>query len=230
MQRHLCTTLIYIAFSFQCIGKVWIVGDSIVFWAAHYLVEQGEHALNLRLPVTVTWKGLRGAHLSAIPSIIYQALVRHHAGSECAWPCSHAPRHVVLHVGTNDVLSLDLIQFKLECERVLAECRRLLPFAVIVWSDILPRHWYEGACSQSAVDKKRKSMNKTARSIVWGYGGVVIKHANFNWACRSLFREDFVHLDIFGQFLLTNNLRKGLQHFLRDQTAYVYRAGNLGNR
>ena len=211
------------------IGHIWMVGDSMIYWAASYLVKRGESAMNLGLPHhTVTWKGLRGGHLADMPDFIYKSLRRHYDTSACTWPCNHVPAMIVIHVGTNDLLTLDLVQFRHRCRHVVAECIKLMPHSVMVWSDILPRHWYDGAHSQCSVDLKRKSMNKTARAIILANGGKVIKHANFHWETRSLFREDHLHLDLFGQFLFANNLRKALIFFHRNPEAWSYRASNLG--
>ena len=207
--------------------NIWIVGDSIIHWAAHYLLPWGEAALNLHLPHRVTWKGLRGAHLWDLPLFIFESLSRNHCGT-CPWPCRHAPTFVVLHVGTNDLISIDLVCFKHMLVDMVAQCRSLLPYSTLIWSDILPRHWYQGARSQSSVELKRKTVNKTARAIVLAGGGKVIKHANINWASRSLFRDDYLHLDILGQFLFTNNLREALHFFYRFPGALVYQAESTG--
>ena len=115
-------------------------------------------------------------------------------------------------------------------------CRSLLPYSTLIWSDILPRHWYQGARSQSSVELKRKTVNKTARAIVLAGGCKVFKHANINWASRSLFRDNYLHLDTLGQFLFTNNLREALHFFYRFPEAqvqvltYMYRWGKFTSR
>ncbi len=143
-----------------------------------------------------------------------------------AWqgPCWHAPRFVVLHMGTNDLISRDKVQLKHLLQCVISECKRLLPYSVIIWSDILPRHFYVGAWSQSSIESKRKSVNKTAHALVWANGGKVIKHRNFHWSNQGLFRDDFVHLSVYGQFLFTGNLQNALHFFNRYTSEQTFEA------
>jgi len=216
---------LFLFFSFLIIVDIiWIVGDSIVHWAAHYLLPWGEAALNLHLDSRVSWKGLRGGHLTDLSLYLYDSLVRNHCGS-CDWPCVHAPSFVVIHMGTNDLTTLDTMGFKFTLEDVIAECQFLLPHSIIVWSDILPRHFYKGAWSQPSMERKRKNVNRTARAIVLSNGGKVIRHDNIQWYLRSLFRSDLLHLDVFGHHLFTENLGAALKFFSRYPLEQIYRAG-----
>lgn len=211
--------------SFQIIDNVWILGDSLIHWAAHYLLPWGEAALNLHLNSRVTWKGLRGGHLTDLPLYLYDSLVNRHCGA-CDWPCiRHAPSFVVIHMGTNDLTTLSTLGFKFTLAEILAECQFLLPHSVIVWSDILPRHFYRGAWSQSSMEVKRKAVNSTARAMVLASGGKVIRHDNIQWYTRCLFRSDLVHLDVLGQHFFTDNLGAALRYFSRYPLEQIYRAG-----
>ena len=180
----------------------------MIHWAAHYLLPWGEAAINLQLDMRVTWKGLHGGHLADLPLFIFEALDRHHCGA-CSWPCWHPPTYVVMHMGENDLITLDKLGFKHLLSSVISECRRLLPFSVIVWSDILPRQHYIGAKCQSAIESKRKAVNKTAHALMYAVGGKVIKHAI---------------LEVCGQFQFTESLQGALLFFRRFPGASTYEA------
>ncbi|XP_072021493.1 uncharacterized protein [Amphiura filiformis] len=194
---------------------IWIVGDSLIYWAAQYLLPWGESALNLHLRNRrVTWKGYRGGHLADVPAIITESMSR--LGG------SHVPAVVIIHMGTNDLVGLDLLAFKHLLESVIAECKRLLPNTIFMWSGIIPRHFYKGARSQKGIDEKRKEVNKIAKRILARSEGRVIRHDNFRWDMSYLFRDDDVHLDILGQDQFTGNLRRALHFFLRHPEELEY--------
>ena len=209
-----------VSFIVLIIDNLWIVGDSLIHWVAHYLLPWGETAINLHLPKRrVTWKGFRGGHLSDVPFIIQQSINRYNG----TWNW-HAPVVVILHMGGNDLTQLDIVRFKRTLELVVYECRRMLPNTFLIWSDILPRFSYRGACSQKAIERKRKDLNKMARALILAHEGRVIKHPTFLWNSRNLFSADGVHLGRLGQKLFTGNLRKGLHFFRKNPEALVYPA------
>ena len=199
------------------IEAIWIVGDSMVYWAARFLLPGGERWLNLHLSnFTVTWKGERGAHLTSVPDVLAESSQNY---IDRGW---YAPRVVVIHMGGNDLQSLDIIQFKNLLEELLLQCKQILPHTFFIWSDILPRHHYQGARSQKGMDIKRKSLNKTARQLFLANEGRVIRHGNIHWSNICLFREDSIHLSDLGNQMFTNNLMEALNLFRNNPDVLVY--------
>ena len=101
--------------------SIWIVGNSLVCWAAWFLLPGGETWLNLGLPyITVTWKGKRGAHLTSAREVVARAGQSHQVSG------SYHPRVVIFHLGDNDLLKLDVVQFKQLVEDTLLQCKVIL--------------------------------------------------------------------------------------------------------
>ena len=151
---------------------------------------------------------------------IFDSLFRY--GGTCQW---RVPRVVIIHMGTNDLIDLDIVQFKWLIEAVLLRCRQMLPDTIFIWSDILPRAFYQGARSQKGIDQKRKHVNKAAVGLFARIEGRVIKHSNMHWYDQCLFRDDDVHLDVWGQHIFTTNLRRALFFFLRNPDELVFNPG-----
>ena len=99
---------------------------------------------------------------------------------------------IVFHIGTNDLLSVDAFCIR-QCIFVLFEDTvTMYPQSQIIWSDILPRVFYFGTTAQASMDRKRRSINKWAKSRLYQLGGHVIHHPQFHWTTMQLFRYDGV--------------------------------------
>ena len=172
--------------------------------------------MNMHLPHRrVTWKGYRGGRLADVPGRIFESISN-------PFGTRQAPCAAILHVGTNDLINLDLIQFKVLMQAVISECARLLPDTIFIWSDILPRFFYKGARSQKAIEVKRKEVNRMGRKLISGMDiGRVVRHTNISWD-SPFFRDDGVHLNETGQQVFTTNLREALHFFWSNPDVFQF--------
>ena len=168
-----------------CAGGVWIVGDSLIRWA--------QRPLGVDIPVL--WRGRSGARLRDIWSLI-----------ESIPANASPPKIIIVHLGTNDLLHIDVFSIRQSIAIFMDEVRSRFPSSVLVWSDILPRVFYFGARSQKAVERQRKAINRWARVYSQRVGCQVLHHPQFVWSDLALYRHDGVHLSATGNDIFCNNL------------------------
>ena len=151
----------------------------------------------LSLPRAVLWNGRSGATITDIRNLM----------SRMPGP---PPSVIVFHIGTNDLLCVDAFCIRHRILSLMEDTKALYPHAQIVWSDILPRLFYFGTTAQASMDRKRRSINKWAKSRSRKLGGHFIHHPQFSWTTMHLFRYDGVHLS-----------KAGIQQFLSNLVADI---------
>ena len=105
------------------------------------------------------------------------------------------PAMLVIHLGSNDLVRIDEFALRQRVSVMLRDCAAWCPSMTIVWSDILPRVFYFGALSQSALERKRRTINRWARSQCAKIPKAICLHQpQFQWSDFALFRYDGVHL------------------------------------
>ena len=109
------------------------------------------------------WNGRSGATISQVVSLV-------------AGIVGPPPSVIVLHIGTNDLLSVDAFCIWQRMLVQFTDIKALYLQARIAWSDILPRVFYFGTTAQASMDRKRRSINKWAKSSLRKVGGHVIHH------------------------------------------------------
>ena len=202
-------------FHFHSIDKIWIIGDSIVRWAAWHILhkEPSNPDLNLGLELAdVVWKGWSGMRL-------------HHTLENLRMWCINSkdlPSIILLHVGTNDLIRTPVQEIQWLVQQLVKEIYELIPHVSIIWSEILPRLAYRGARDQVKVNIARKTLNRRVRAIMGRCGGHIIRHAEFNASRTELFRKDGIHLSPDGNDLLVNNFTEGLRFFMLYNNMFNY--------
>ena len=165
---------------------MWIVGDSIVYWAGRQAEREGEP--DLGLSASVTWLGRRGLRLPGVSEVI-----RSHLNTTNA---TH-PVCILIHAGTNDIGRMKKQKLR-EMEETLSRVRVLSPRSIVIWSEILPRRSYRGFSRQGQprIERIRLAMNKWARAVCHRSGGTssVVGHASVRHDRESLYRNDGIHL------------------------------------
>ncbi len=122
--------------------------------------------------------------------------------------CSGAtPAVIIFHIGTNDLIEVDEFCLRQRISVALQAYISQFPSSKIVWSDILPRVFYFGAKSQPAVERKRRAINRWAKSQCARLGAYCLHHPQFVWSETALYRFDGVHLSPLGTKLFRDNLR-----------------------
>ncbi|XP_041346999.1 uncharacterized protein LOC121366737, partial [Gigantopelta aegis] len=186
--------------------KVWIVGSSIIYWASKRAAVQLNSHLRLeRLGVNISWMGRRGLKWDGAMYNIRKRLVE-----------NPPPQYIVLHVGSNDVTEIATAELCVKVERDIHSLSQSLLSSkcILVWSDLLPRLTWRGGNSVTAIEKKRKRVNRSGRKAVLAGGGRVIRHDDITFDCPQLFRSDGVHLDDIGNAIFVNTLQGALETFL----------------
>jgi len=178
---------------------VLVAGDSFIHWAQHWYDAQPDLGSTRRLEFI----GGRGA----TPQSLKLMLAR-------SWPKQHAPRHVVVHVGSNNLGRLSAL-----CQREeIASLWEFLPClsetTEFIWSDILPRASlnYTGDLTPERlrkVDLVRQEVNRFGRRLALRQGGRFIKHPSIQLKHSQLFRPDGIHLSEAGQACLIGDLLVG---------------------
>lgn len=174
---------------------VWIVGDSII-----RRVECG-----FPLPLKVHWKGKGGAGVADLYDLREQLL-----------RLSPPPVFLLVHLGTNDLVRIDEFALRQRVAVMLRDCLDWCPHLTLIWSDILPRVFYFGAHSQPALERKRRIINRWARSQCSKLPRTLcLHHPQFQWADFSLYHFDGVHFSPAGNRIFRSNI----EQFLRSHIA-----------
>lgn len=125
------------------------------------------------------------------------------------------PDVIIIHLGSNDLASIakPITSFELirniECS--VLRFRSLIPNIKLVWSDILPRRYWHGAKKPNKVDKARKRVNCSARTIFKREGGSVIQHPDIRFNEVALYRNDGIHLSDTGNSIFVNDLQVNIE-------------------
>ena len=178
------------------LSRVWVVGDSIVFWAGR---SDPRHSAAGR----VTWLGVRGAKLSTLMPAVHSHL-----------KSRPVPQVLIVHVGTNDIFSVPVGVLRRKIEGCLNDLRTLLPNTRIIWSDILPRLFYHGERTPGAGKLLNAALNRYAHSLCRRLGVPVIVHyRRIIPGDHALFRRDGLHLFNSGNTTFRDNIYNALEFF-----------------
>ena len=85
------------------------------------------------------------------------------------------------------------------------------PNTLLIWSDILPRVFYFGARSQLSLERKRRAVNRWARSQGRRRGVSIMHHPQFRWTETVLYRYDAVHLSPLGNRVFVDNICQAIR-------------------
>lgn len=177
-------------------------------WAAHYCLQQGMNR-NLGLSgIVISWRARSGRTLTDMGVVINhisENQVRH-------------PDVIIVHIGTNDILTMDRFSLLNLVFTFLSSLHRLFPGSVIIWSDILPRIEWRGARNQSAIDQVRQDLNRRAGRILLDLGvGLRCSHPSITCDNPSLYRRDNqgnldpVHLSVHGYKILVSDWQSSIK-------------------
>ena len=148
------------------------------------------------IPARVYWKGKGGAGMANYDDLLNDLRKR-----------APPPDLLIFHLGTNDLVTIDEFALRQQIAVMLRDCAWAYPTSTIVWSDMLPRVFYMGARSQSALERKRRTINRWAASQCKAVQALCVHHPQFIWSEVSLFSYDGVHLSSLGNQLFRSNLR-----------------------
>ena len=195
---------------FKCnrclLSDIWMLGDSLLFWAGERAISLGQPNLTLdRLQVNIIWKG---------QSSMTWELLR----QKLQWVSLHRnPFMIVIHLGGNNVLSTSIQKMERIIKRDLKHISLTFPSTIFVWSDILPRlKWkYSGPDADlKAIDHKRHRFNLKAHAIIQTFKmGRIIMH-DISSDSPNLFIHDGCHLSNVGLDIFNHTLQGDIETFL----------------
>ncbi len=184
----------------------WIMGDSIIYWAAHRALQRPEGvSLGLEnINVQVTWKGTRGAKLADFEQALQSALAS----------AGHAPDFLIIHLGTNNFIYANLQSMFTMITNTLSICQQLVPGTKIIWSDILTRLFFYQARDQNSARHCLRQINRFARNRFYYQRGYIVHHPYITADNHDLFYYDCLHLSDLGSDLFINNLKAAIETFV----------------
>ena len=127
----------------------------------------------LAIPFHVNWFGKSGAGLCDL-----HVLLKRISGP--------TPSVIIVHVGTNDLVGVDEFSIRQRIALYMQQCLMQFPTTTIIWSDILPRMFYFVARSQLSLERKRRALNRWARSQGRRLGVSILHHPQFKWTETAL--------------------------------------------
>lgn len=152
----------------------------------------------LDIPFRVSWHGKRGAGLCDLDALL----------ESISGP---TPSIIIVHIGTNDLVNVDEFSIRQRIVLSMKKCSMFFPHTTLIWSDILPRLFYFGARSQLSLERKRRALNRWARSQGRRLGVSILHHPQFKWSETALYRFDGVHLSPSGNRVFLGNFRDAIR-------------------
>ncbi len=162
---------------------MWILGDSIAYWAAQAFDQEWQHMH--RYPslarINIKFHGVRGLKMAWIPALLEEKLTQ-----------GMTPRLVIIHCGTNDIMvntNLNAMgqQFSGILEKVFIMAKSAQPPFKVVWSDILPKfHYNSMKISQGLVFTN--NANAAAQFCCFIMGHAFQSHLYFDGSKAKFYR------------------------------------------
>ena len=189
--------------------RTWIVGDSLIGQA-------GSTNAQLAGGGAVTWKGVGGSRFFGLISRV----LRYHSLLGNTWPTT-----IILHVGTCELFRSNLGDIRKRLRETLLGIRELSPRVRLIWSDILPRQFYEEEFEEGCGKRSTITLNKYAHQVVRKEltNACFIRHSHiFNPLNDALFSADGLHLSDDGKVALQRSLSDGLVFFNANPGSVSY--------
>ena len=200
--------------------RTWVLGDSIVNRA-------GQNNTQLHGGGDVDWFGQPGGKcIGLVNRVLFLMRKR------------PFPTTLIIHVGTNDILSSPTWDIRQRVFDNLTGLREILPNTRIIWSDIILRLGYAEEVNRGAGKKCMRNINKYAHMIIkkemGGNAHIVVHSGNFtsnrrNENGRPIYQYDCVHPSPFGLLVFKQTLSNALVHFNNRPQSVVYPPGALGD-
>lgn len=181
-----------------------MVGSSIIK-NAFLEARQSPGGVNLgleRLGVSIWWQGRGGLVLNRVRSHIRTML-----------NLEDLPHIIIVHVGGNDIGQTQVGILRNQLKNLFSWLADLIPGALLVWSQILPRRTWRYSDNNDALDKARCRINSSVGSFVTKSGGGYIRYPDIKANNRFL-KVDGVHLTPLGNNILLNTIQGALEVFL----------------
>lgn len=168
--------------------RIWIVGHSIVHWAADRARQSGlGDGLGLPQHVQVSWISRRGMRWREFLPLIKRRVL-----------LLGPPSAIVVQLGENDMVSFPCYTLRTVILQDLRELAAMVPNTKLIWSQLLQRRIWWGSPCPASTEKVRKRINSAVGKLVVSLGGCVIPHPRISFKEEVLYRADGVHLSTSG--------------------------------
>ena len=145
---------------FPRIAEIWILGDSIPYWAVNHARQQGRP--NIKLKTTVAWWCGRGCRWEDFDALVGANFL-----------LSKAPEVIVLHMGGNDICKKSILTIKNLMKEKLNKIKSVYHDVQLVWVDIPRQQW--GTYNHKAAEKCRIRLNRLGRTFVPSQPSLVLR-------------------------------------------------------
>ncbi|XP_077783184.1 uncharacterized protein LOC144327470 [Podarcis muralis] len=172
----------------QAATRIWIVGHSIVHWAACRARQSGlGDDLGFPQEVKVSWIARRGMLWKELLPLIQRRVL-----------LEGPPTAIVIQLGENDLVSHSCFVLRSIIMEDVRDLAAMVPSTKIIWSKLLQRRKWRGSPSVEATERSRKRINDAVSKLVADLGGFVIPHPLIRFKATELFMMDGVHLSSVG--------------------------------
>ena len=159
--------------------------------------------INLQLNAQIWWQGYGGLTLKTL-----QRRINHIANLE------DAPSVIVIHCGGNDIGKTKTQKLLVNVQEVHKFLSLKFPSTKLVWSELLPRIKWRYSNNIRAMETTRARINRQGMRCFLNVGGAIY-HPQFKNKDEYLFKVDGVHLSKEGNEIFCQNIKSGLQQFLK---------------
>lgn len=123
------------------------------------------------------------------------------------------PHIIIVHVGGNDIGQTQVGFLRNRLKNLFSWLVELIPNALVVWSQILPRNKWRYSDNNEALNKARCRLNSSVGSFVTKLGGGYIRYPDIK-ANKTFLKDDKVHLTPLGNSILLNTIQGALEVML----------------
>ncbi|XP_077788332.1 uncharacterized protein LOC144328495 [Podarcis muralis] len=189
----------------QAPTRIWIMGHSIVHWAARRARQSGlGDDLGLPQEVKVSWFARRGMLWKELLPLIQRRVL-----------LEGPPTAIVIQLGENDLVSHSCFVLRAMILGDLRDVAAMVPPTKIIWSKLLQRRKWRGSPCVEATERSRKRINAAVSKLVADLGGFVISHPLIRFKATELFMTDGVHLSSVGNDVWLSSVVDKLRECLR---------------
>ncbi|XP_062591664.1 uncharacterized protein LOC134253166 [Saccostrea cucullata] len=177
---------------------VWILGSSIVHWAAQRANDISVENLEFeKTKLNIFWHGIRGMKWESLLDAV----------SFCTskFPL---PDFIIIHLGSNDIKFGCSRKLLPNMQNDLTEIGQKFPNCKIIFSELLTRLTWRGLIWDEG-EKERSMINKGISDFI----GMehIIRHGKIEPRKRYLFRRDGIHLSDLGNDFLLDDFKIKIQ-------------------
>ncbi|XP_044160334.1 nuclear factor 7, brain-like isoform X1 [Bufo gargarizans] len=182
---------------------VWLIGDSYINCAAQ---RASDRPCGLNLGFTnadLAWRGIQGLKWSQVLSEVVSVST-----------LNQTPTVLVIHAGGNDLCSVPVAEL---ISLIRFDFDRFTSFfadLIVVWSEVIPRAWWNGARNQPPIERARRLLNMRVSRHVRSKGGVVIRHRQLEGDNSELMLQDGVLLNDNGLDIFLSGLQNAVERAL----------------